>query len=175
MKHIDDIYDLLLHSVRVAFLAQTISVSLNINNDISKQMFVAGLFHDIGKLGVDQQILHKKDKISHEEYEYLKGHVAIGSIMMCGLPFSDTIINSVLQHHESLNGDGYPKGLSGDEICFGAKIIKACDVFDALISKRPYRPGYSIEKAIEIMNAEKEKYDLKVLTMLFDIVRTNNG
>lgn len=109
---------------------------------------VAGLFHDIGKIGVPDAILLKNGPLTSEEYDQIKLHPASGEkILSTYSPFKDTL-PIIRSHHERIDGSGYPDGLTGDKIDIGAKIIAVADSFDAMVSNRTYRRGLSFDTAM---------------------------
>ena len=117
--------------------------------------------HDLGKITVDDDILRKQAKFTPEEYEVMKTHAAAGyeivKKILTGLEedqFVEIAANMAHYHHEKVNGQGYPDGLKGEEIPIEARIMALADVFDALVSKRPYKDGFSVDKAFEIMLSE---------------------
>jgi len=128
-----------------------------------KNVFWAGLLHDIGKTKLNQRILNKKEKLTAEEFEYIKQHVTLGVEFLRKYKVSKDIYKVVEQHHEHDDGSGYPNGLKGDEISLEAKLLRYADVYDALTSNRSYRRRYTRHQAREIMAKEqtsllKEKY-----------------
>lgn len=159
MEKIDYIsrnYELLNHSIRVSNLSLKVARQLNLNENTCKEVAIAAALHDIGKLKLNQDILYKKEKLSEEEFKHLKTHTDIGYEIVKSFNISNFIKNAIIQHHESLSGTGYPKGLKGGEINKGARILKVCDMFDALTMDRPYRQKYTADKAIAIINNSNE-------------------
>jgi putative nucleotidyltransferase with HDIG domain len=171
MEYLNETFDMFNHFIRVGNLSYHVAKELGYKDCVCKEIFMAGLLHDVGKLKLDANILHKKDKLTPEEFEHIKVHVNYSAAMLKKLPLSEFIITSIVQHHENVSGGGYPNGLSGDSIIYGAKIIKACDVFDALITNRPYREKHMINQAVNTMLEEKHKYDDYVLKALFKTIK----
>ncbi len=127
------------HSERVARLSTRIAEQLGCKGRQLTTMYVAGLLHDVGKVGVDTEILHKPGKLTEEEYGQVKTHPEVGYEMLLGIePLSD-VLPAVLSHHEQWNGGGYPHGLAGEEIPLIARIAAVADAHDAMTSDRPYR------------------------------------
>jgi HD-GYP domain-containing protein (c-di-GMP phosphodiesterase class II) len=109
----------------------------------------AGLVHDIGKLSVPAEILSKPSVLTPTEYSLVKGHAQTGYDILKGIVFPWPVAEMVLQHHERLDGSGYPQGLKGDKIVLGARILAVADVVEAMASHRPYRAALGIDKALE--------------------------
>lgn len=139
------------HSERVAELAVKIARAMNWSNERLELLLRAGLLHDIGKIGIPITLLDKPDKLTDEEYDTIKTHPAIGGKILEPIQAYKDILPLVAQHHERFDGKGYPDGLSGNEIDIGARILCVADVYDALISQRPYREGWIKENVIKFM------------------------
>lgn len=122
-----------------------------------ENLYIAGLLHDIGKIGVSEAILCKQDRLTEEEYEIMKTHTTRGAEILSALTGFDEVINGVKYHHERYDGKGYPDGLSGENIPMIASIIAVADTFDAITTDRSYRKGVSKESAI----VEVQKYICK--------------
>ena len=122
-----------------------------------ENLYIAGLLHDIGKIGVSESILCKAEKLTDEEYEVMKSHTTRGAEILAPLTGFEEVINGVKYHHERYDGKGYPDGLKGEEIPIVAAIIAVADTFDAITTDRSYRKGLSREVAIE----EIKKYSGK--------------
>lgn len=165
---------LVAHGFRVAALAFIMASQLELHVNV-RNIVVAGLLHDIGKIKLKHKILNKKGELGDLEYEYIKSHPEIGAAMLQKLNFSKDIVQMVLQHHESMDGTGYPKKISGDEIDIGSRILKVADVYDALVSNRSYRKRYSKEDALSIMNEELNSFDLSIFRCLYRIIRKNDN
>jgi putative nucleotidyltransferase with HDIG domain len=136
------------HSERVAELAVKIAQVMGFNKDELDKLFRAGLLHDIGKIGIPIKLLDKPGKLTDDEYDHIKTHPAIGGKILEPIEVYKDIIPLIVQHHERYDGKGYPQGLAGKEIHPAARILCAADVYDALISQRPYRDGWVKDKAI---------------------------
>jgi putative nucleotidyltransferase with HDIG domain len=111
----------------------------------------AALLHDIGKLAIPDRLLHKPGPLTREEYEQVKLHAAIGADMLGGIDFPGPLALIVRHHHENWDGTGYPDGLSGDHIPFGARLLAIADCYDALTSERPYRKGLPHDRALKMI------------------------
>ena len=141
------------HSERVAFISRWIAERLaNIRPISEKQIhyiYLAGLLHDIGKIGVSEAVLRKKGRLTEEEMATIQAHPRIGASILSEIRQMDEIVPGVLGHHERIDGRGYPQGLKGDDIPLIASIIGLADAFDAMTSKRVYRDAMSIQQALE--------------------------
>ena len=109
------------------------------------------LLHDIGKIGIPVAVLDKPGKLTDEEYDIIKQHPRIGARIVEPIAAYAPVLPMVLQHHEHFNGRGYPDGVAGEELSLGARILAVADVYDALISDRPYRKGMELEKTLSII------------------------
>ena len=137
------------HSERVSALAAAIAEEMGLPDKDVERIRIAGLFHDIGKVGVPDAVLLKPGKLTKEEFEEIKQHPVDGEkIMASYAPFKE-LLPIVRQHHERYNGSGYPDGLVGENISLGARITAVADCFDAMISNRVYRKGLSFEVTME--------------------------
>lgn len=141
------------HSERVTKLAVAIAQEMNITDEKKKILERAGILHDIGKIAISDAILHKKEKLTDEEWDVIKSHPDKADEILKPLKFLSEERNIVLGHHERYNGKGYPGGLKGKEICLEALILAVADAFDAMNSPRSYRQPLSKEMII----AELEK------------------
>ncbi|MEI6172085.1 MAG: HD-GYP domain-containing protein [bacterium] len=137
------------HQVRVAELAVAIAVRMGLAADRVAGIRTAGLLHDIGKLAVPAEILSKSTRLTDIEFSLIKIHSQAGADLLRDIVFPWPLADFVLQHHERIDGSGYPQGLKGDETHLEAKILAVADVIEAMASHRPYRPALGIDKAIE--------------------------
>jgi putative nucleotidyltransferase with HDIG domain len=138
------------HSQNVAYYALCIAKELRMSKKQLRDIYIGGLLHDIGKIGVPESVLTKPSKLTNEEYEIIKQHPKIGFEMVQHIPSfqKNGVLDMILYHHEHYNGKGYPKGLIGEEIPMVARIMAVADAFDALTSKRVYRPDTNFEYAV---------------------------
>jgi HD-GYP domain-containing protein (c-di-GMP phosphodiesterase class II) len=151
------------HQRRVSDLARAIAVELGLSSEMVDSIRLAGIIHDIGKISIPSEILSKPGRISDLEFALIKTHPKVGYETIKS-SFPDPIPQIVLQHHERINGSGYPAGLAGDEILMGARVVAVADVVEAMASHRPYRPSHGIEKAMEeIVNNRGILYDPQVV------------
>jgi PAS domain S-box-containing protein/putative nucleotidyltransferase with HDIG domain len=152
------------HQHRVCQLAVPLARELGLPEDKVEGIRIASLIHDIGKIGLPTEILSKPSKLTDIEFNLIKGHSQIGYNILKSIDFSYPIAQIVLQHHERLNGSGYPNNLKGDEIMLEARIIGIADVVEAMSSFRPYRPALGIDKALEEISKNKGTlYDPEVV------------
>ncbi|MBP9015967.1 MAG: HD-GYP domain-containing protein [Candidatus Atribacteria bacterium] len=162
------------HSSRVAQLSLQIAERLRLPSSKREALRYAAILHDVGKIGIQDYILTKEGELSEEENSLVREHSEIGYKILKDVDFLQEVAKIVLAHHERMDGSGYPEGKKGKEIPIEARIVGAADVFDALTSDRPYRPAYSVEEALEIMEKEEQgSFDPKVLQVLKEIIKEN--
>jgi putative nucleotidyltransferase with HDIG domain len=142
------------HSRRVALRAVQVGEELGLSPVRLRELATGGLVHDIGKLSVPNSILRKPGALSTAEFAVVQRHAEIGSRMLGDLGFSSAVSRLVLDHHERLDGSGYPRGRTGPMISLEARILAVCDVYDALISNRVYREAFPHEEAAAILECE---------------------
>ncbi len=143
------------HQHRVCQLAISLARELGLSEDKIEGIRIASLIHDIGKIGLPTEILSKPNKLSDIEFSLIKGHSQIGYDILKSIDFSYPIAQIVLQHHERLDGSGYPNKLKGDKISLEAEIIGVADVVEAMSSFRPYRPALGVDRALEEISKNK--------------------
>ena len=152
------------HQQRVASLVTAIAEEMGFTEDGIEGARMAAMIHDIGKISVPAEILSKPGDITDIEFDMIKTHTRVGYDILQGIEFPWPIAQMVFQHHERINGKGYPLGLSGKEILLEAKILGVADVVEAMASHRPYRPSVGIEKALdEISKNRGILYDPEVV------------
>lgn len=137
------------HSKRVCEYAQRFSNVLSLSDKDKEILKLAGLFHDIGKIGIPDSILTKTDKLTDEEYTTIKYHPTIGANILSVADIFDDVHDIVKYHHERIDGRGYPDGIANGSIPYLSKILSICDSFDAITTKRSYKEVYSIDYALE--------------------------
>ena len=156
------------HSDRVALYAKKIATRLALSTEECERIYMAGLLHDVGKIGVPDSILGKPGKLTDDEYTIVKKHPEIGHSILKHLTQLSYVLPGVLYHHEAVNGTGYPAGLAGEAIPLHGRILAVADAYDAMTSNRPYRAGMPSEKAESILRAEAGKtWDADIVTALF--------
>jgi HD-GYP domain-containing protein (c-di-GMP phosphodiesterase class II) len=155
------------HSFRVARFSVAIGRQLNIPPSQLKDLEIAAYMHDLGKIGIPESILGKQGRLSPEEFREIKKHPLLTNKILEPIDLSALIVDATLQHHERLDGRGYPMGLKGDSISLFARIIAVSDVFDALTSARPYRAAMTVEDALStICEGIDTEFDRKVVQAL---------
>jgi PAS domain S-box-containing protein len=143
------------HQQRVADLASAVAAELNLSEHRSTGVHMAGLIHDVGKIHIPAEILSKPTRLTDVEWGLIKTHPRIGHDILKSIEFPWPVAQIVLQHHERIDGSGYPQGLSGDDILLEAKILAVADVVEAMASHRPYRPARALEEALQEIEENK--------------------
>ncbi len=157
------------HSDRVARVAVRLAQQLGCDNETAKTIYLSGLLHDIGKIGIDDNVLRKPGKLTDAEFEHIKTHVQIGYKILKDLRKMQHMLPVVLHHHEAWDGSGYPHGLKGEQIPYWARIVAVADAYDAMASDRPYRQGMPEAKIDEIMRrGAGQQWDEKVVAAFFN-------
>ncbi|MBI5627135.1 MAG: PAS domain S-box protein, partial [Nitrosomonadales bacterium] len=160
------------HQVRVADLATAIAKQMGMPEEQAHAIHLAGVVHDLGKINVPAEILSKPGKITDLEFGLIKIHPQAGYDILKGIDFPWPIAQMVWQHHERLDGSGYPQGLKGEAILPGARILAVADVVEAMYSHRPYRPGLGIEVALaEITKQRGIYFDTQVVDACLALFR----
>jgi putative nucleotidyltransferase with HDIG domain len=152
------------HQVRVSRISVEIAGAMGLSPARIKGVQLAALIHDIGKLAIPQELLNKPGRLSQSEFEMIKTHTRVGYGILKDLKFPWPIARMVLQHHERINGSGYPYGLQGLDILLEARILSVADVVEAMSSNRPYRPAIGADLALEEIQQNKYiLYDANVV------------
>jgi len=146
------------HQQRVSDLASAIAKEMGFPKDKIMGIRMAGVLHDIGKIAIPVEILSKPGRLSKTEFELIKNHSQVGYDILNSIKFPWPLSQIILQHHERMDGSGYPNGLLGKEILIEAKILGVADVVEAMASHRPYRPALGIDKAVEEISINKGKF-----------------
>jgi putative nucleotidyltransferase with HDIG domain len=158
------------HSDRVARVSVLLARELGCDEKTVNTIYLSGLLHDIGKIGINDNVLRKPGKLTDAEYEHIKTHVRIGHRILVDLKKLDDVLPVVLHHHESFDGKGYPQALANTEIPRSARIVAVADAFDAMGSNRPYRQGMPDEKIDQIFReGSGSQWDPEVVAALFRI------
>ncbi len=156
------------HSERVARIAVRLAEELRMPLPRRSDLYVAGLLHDVGKIGIEDDVLKKSGPLTQEEFRKIQSHVEIGVTILRDLKKLHHILPGVRHHHESYDGHGYPQGLAGEEIPYEARILAVADSFDAMSSNRPYRRRLSLMQIDEIFrNGRGQQWDPAVVDALF--------
>jgi putative nucleotidyltransferase with HDIG domain len=163
------------HSERVAKVAIEIGLVLGLSTDEIDNLQRAALLHDIGKIATPARILDKPGKLTDEERQVVEAHPTTGARILEPIAAYESVIPAVLQHHERYDGKGYPNGLAGEEISLAGRIMAVADVYDSLISDRPYRPGMDRERVLRIIKRERgTHYDPNVIRALLVVLNQGN-
>lgn len=159
------------HLSRVADLAERIARKMNLSEIVIRSVRMAGLVHDIGKIKIPVAVLNKTSKLTEEEYAEVKTHVVAGHFILKDLDFPYPLAQMVLQHHERLDGSGYPFGLQIDEILLESKILAVADVVDAMSCYRPYRAALNKEQIMkELTKCRGVLYDSAVVDAILSLL-----
>ena len=160
------------HQLRVSKLATTIAQEMKLPLNKIEGIRIASLIHDIGKIGIPAEILVKPNKLTEIEFSLIKDHSQIGSDILKSIDFSWPITQIILQHHERMDGSGYPQGLKSEDILLEAKIVGVADVVEAMSSHRPYRPALGIDAALEEISQNKGiLYDPEVVDICLKLFK----
>ncbi|MCX7816235.1 MAG: HD domain-containing protein [Syntrophales bacterium] len=160
------------HQRRVAKLAQAIAESMDFPRDMVDGIYLAGLVHDIGKISVPSEILSKPSTLTEIEFQLIKTHPGVGWDILKNIDFPWPIARIILEHHERIDGSGYPNGIKGEEILIEARILAVADVVEAMVSHRSYRPALGIEEALlHIMTHSGSLYDPRVVDACVKLFR----
>ena len=155
------------HSKRVAYYATRLAYAYGMDEDFVRIIKEAALLHDIGKIGVPEQILNKPGKLTDEEYDKIKGHVENSIGIIRHLPSLDYVIPAVIGHHERYDGKGYPRGIAGEDIPLSARMLCIADAFDAITTQRTYKQPSTVMEALEILEANAGRQFDPVLVPIF--------
>ncbi|MDD5711748.1 MAG: HD domain-containing protein [Smithellaceae bacterium] len=160
------------HQRRVACLARAIATEMGLITDRIDGLVMASSIHDIGKISVPTEILSKPAKLSEIEFSLIRTHVQSGYDILKDIEFPWPIARMVVEHHERVDGSGYPHGLTGKDILQESKILVVADVIEAIASHRPYRPAFGMDKAIrEIEEGKGKHYDAAVVDACLKLFR----
>lgn len=163
------------HQRRVAQIAKAIAGELGLPEQQIEGIYLASVVHDVGKVQVPAEILSKPGKLNKLEFSLIQQHSQAGYDILKEVDFPWPIAQFVLQHHERMDGSGYPEGLKGDAILLEARIISVADVIEAMASHRPYRPGHGIEAALEEISGKRDVlYDPAVVDAAIRLFREKN-
>ena len=163
------------HQKRVASISMSIGRQLGWDNERIQALYMAAMVHDIGKMAVPSEILTKPSRLTDLEMQMVQGHVEAGYQILKDIPFPWPIADMVYQHHERLDGSGYPNKLKDEQICEEARVLAVADTIEAMATHRPYRPARGLVAAMEEIKAEAgEKLDSKVVDAAFELLAGEN-
>jgi putative nucleotidyltransferase with HDIG domain len=158
------------HSDRVARLSVSIARQLGVSSEDLNTIYLSGLLHDIGKIGIDDNVLRKPSALTPAEYEHIKTHPELGCRILEGVKQLDKVMPVVRHHHEAWNGTGYPAGLKAEDTPFLARVVAVADSIDAMSSDRPYRKGMPDEKLDSILrDGSGKQWDPKIIEAAFQV------
>ncbi|HEY3375761.1 MAG TPA: HD-GYP domain-containing protein [Candidatus Aquicultor sp.] len=164
------------HSERVTTYSMLLAKALNLSDEEIDSIYIASFLHDIGKIGIHDNILNKPASLTSEEYELVKSHANISSQIVSHLPNLSHIAPAVRHHHERHDGYGYPDGLSGESIPLGARILSIADAFDAMTSTRSYRSAFTPQQALnEIKQCAGQQFDPELAQIFVDAYNKTHG
>jgi putative nucleotidyltransferase with HDIG domain len=157
------------HSQRVARIAVKLAETLGLDAHLRGDIYLMGLLHDVGKIGIKDDVLKKTGQLEEHEYVEIKKHVIIGVEILKGLTKLQHVLPAVRHHHENYDGSGYPDALIGEAIPFEARLLAVADAFDAMASDRPYRKGLTDHRMQKIFrDGSGGQWDPEVVDALFD-------
>ncbi len=163
------------HQKKVSRLATALAREMHINQQTIEGIYMAGIVHDLGKMAIPTEILSKPSQLDPTEFEMIKTHPKIAYDILSKIDFPWPVAQTVLEHHERLNGSGYPSGLKEDDICLEAKILAVADVTEAIAAHRPYRPALGIDAALaEIEKNSGQLYDSRAAEACLLLFREKN-
>ena len=159
------------HQRQVARIAVAVARDLVLPDEEVQGIEVAATLHDVGKIAIPAEILGRPGRLSPAEFEIVKTHCRAGYDILANVPFPQPVADMILQHHERLDGSGYPQGLKGEDILMGSRIVSVADVLSAMASHRPYRPALGIEAAFDELRANRGRlYDSDAVDSVIRVV-----
>jgi putative nucleotidyltransferase with HDIG domain len=163
------------HSENVMKYTVMLARKLGLSEQEIDQIKYAGLLHDIGKIGVSESILNKPGRLTDDEFGEIKKHPDLGARIISDVPFLKSLVPLIRHHHEFFNGKGYPDGIAGEEIPFGARILGIADAYEAMTSNRPYRKALEQNVAMGILTEEKGKqFDPNIVDAFIQLLSEPN-
>ena len=170
----DDLQSALDHGIIVSRLARMVAEELGEPEEFCYDMAQAGMLHDVGKMRLGQYLYgRKKDALGIEEMRYVRMHPEFGRQILKNEGYNDMILEAVYHHHENYDGTGYPDNLKGGSIPYGARILRICDVFAALVSERPYRSAFPVDTAVELLIEEAKNFDMQIFLALQRVMHSD--
>ncbi len=160
------------HSENVMKYTLATAKKLGLHEEDIEIVKYSGLLHDIGKIGVEEAILNKPGRLTDEEFAHIKQHPELGARILADMPYFEKIVPLVRHHHEFYNGKGYPDGLAGESIPYGARLLSVADAFEAMTSNRPYRKAMPFEKAFSIIEENKgTQFDPEIVDVFIEVMK----
>ena len=150
------------HGICVSNLAYAVAKEMGLTEEECHKLAIAGFLHDIGKIKLNTYVYDRDKTFVIDEMRYMRLHSSLGYAILKEREYDEDILEAILYHHENYDGSGYPKNLAGEEIPLGARILRVCDAFGALISNRPCREAFDKDTALEIMVEEAKYFDMRV-------------
>ena len=164
------------HGTRLAEWAVQVGELAGLEDDELRDLEIACLLHDIGKVGLSDAILEKPGKLTDDEYDQIKKHPDFGWAILRLLPGFERVSLMVLHHHERIDGKGYPAGLAGGQIPLGARIVAVVDAFDAMVSDRPYRRGLPVAEALRRIEVDSgTQFDPQIAALFLSVARQDGA
>jgi PAS domain S-box-containing protein/putative nucleotidyltransferase with HDIG domain len=163
------------HQERSAMMACKVGEKIGINPKKLEWLYFCGLLHDVGKAAIPGSILSKPGQLTDEEWVLIRSHVKRGCEILQSMTLPDDVRQTIMQHHERLDGSGYPDGISGEKLNLGARILGVCDVVEAMSSHRPYRPARSRDEIVsELRKGKGQKYDSQVVDLVVNMMDSHD-
>ena len=164
-----DISDAILHGIYVSNMAYEIGKEMRLSKGVLQELAIAGMLHDIGKLKLAENNQEKHNLVI-EQLRYVRMHSQLSYEILRDKGYSQFVLKSILHHHENYDGSGYPDNIAGEDIPLGARILRICDVFIALISDRAYRKAFDVNTAVSLMIDEVKNFDMKIFLAFLNVV-----
>jgi putative nucleotidyltransferase with HDIG domain len=163
------------HSNNVTKYSIAIAKEIGLTKADIRNIKLAAQLHDLGKIGISDSILYKKETLSENDWKQIKLHPTKSAEILKPLKYLHSVVEIVKQHHEKFNGKGgYPKGKKGNDILLGARILAVADAYDAMVNERPYRKAFTKEKAInELKRCSKIQFDPKIVKAFLQVIKKN--
>ena len=162
------------HSARVAMFSRDLAAQIGLSKEEQSRIHLAGLLHDVGKVGVPDEILLKQGRLTDEERAVMQRHARLSAEAIAGIPGFSDLTRMVYAHHERIDGSGYPEAIGGVDLPMGARILGVADTFEALTSDRPYRAGRSAVEALKVFREDIHLFDANVVDALHYLVVTGS-
>ena len=163
------------HVWRVSQFAKLLATKISLPEDEIIKISIAAYLHDMGKVGIPDEILKKVTSLTDAEFAIIKTHPSIGGKLLSGHPLSTLVRSAANDHHERIDGKGYPKGLRGEQLSLIARIVSIADAFDAMTSTRPYRKGMSVEQALcRIEEGAGTQFDMELAGHMCELGRAGD-